>query len=160
MQRVEDEDKIEFLEGYRRAKIDEQNYKIESEALINCRIISSSKITGMPKARNGKKDLSQLEEFIEERRQEYIGHRYVATVRAAEIIDCINRLDDEFERKILLLRYIQLDSKNRLRGWNYIADKTGYGRSALHQYYRSALEHLQIPEKKIKVWTQMDIHMC
>jgi len=148
MQRVKDEDKTEFLEEYRRAKIDEENYKIESEALINCRIISSSKITGMPKARNGKKDLSQLEEFIEERRQEYIVHRYVATVRAAEIIECINRLDDELERKILLLRYIQLDSKNRLRGWNYIADKTGYGRSALHQYYRSALEHLQIPEKK------------
>ena len=150
MQRVEDEDKIEFLEGYRRAKIDEENYKIESEALINCRIISSSKITGMPKARNGKKDLSQLEEFIEERKQEYIGHRYFATVRAAEIIDCINKLNNELERKILLLRYIQLDSKNRLRGWNYIADKTGYSRAALHQHYKSALEHLQIPVKKIK----------
>lgn len=148
MQSVTDEDKIEFLEGYRRAKIDEENYKIESEALINCRIISSSKITGMPKARNGKKDLSQLEEFIEERRQEYIGHRYVATVRAAEIVDCINRLDDELERKILLLRYIHLDNKNRLRGWNYIADRTGYSRAALYQYYRSALEHLRIPEKK------------
>ncbi|OKZ74702.1 MAG: hypothetical protein BHV87_07855 [Clostridiales bacterium 36_14] len=148
MKSVPAEEQIEFLEGYRRAKIDEENYKIESEALINCRIISSSKITGMPKARNGKKDLSQLEEFIEKCMQEYIGHRYVATVRAAEIVDCINRLDDELERKILLLRYIQLDNEKRLRGWNYIADRTGYSRAALYQYYRSALQHLQIPEKK------------
>ncbi|MBO6143593.1 MAG: hypothetical protein J6O72_09485 [Lachnospira sp.] len=145
MQRVEDEDKIEFLEGYRRAKLREENYKLESEALINCRLISSSKITGMPKAHNNKKDLSQLQEFIEKRSQEYIGYRYTAAMRAAEIMEYINRLDDELEKKILLLRYIQLDSKNRLRDWNYIADKIGYSRAALHKYYKNALEHLQIP---------------
>ena len=37
MQNATDEDKIEFLEGYRRAKLREENYKLESEALINCR---------------------------------------------------------------------------------------------------------------------------
>ena len=86
-----------------------------------------------------------MQEFIEKRSQEYIGYRYTAAMYAAKIMEYINRLDDELEKKILLLRYIQLDSKNRLRDWNYIADKIGYSRAALHKYYKNALEHLQIP---------------
>lgn len=150
MQNATYEEKIEFLKGYRKAKIEEMNFKIESEALINCKILSTPQITGMPKAHKNNKDLSELEQFIEERQQEYIGYRYIAVQRAAKINECINKLQDETEKTILLLRYIHLDSHNRMRDWKYIAGKTGYSRAAVHKHYKNALNNLEIPEKKIK----------
>lgn len=143
------EDKIEFLEGYRKAKADEENFKIESEALLNCKIIPSQFLTGMPKAQN-QADLSKLQILIEEKAQEYITKRYKAAGIAARISDCINRLENETEKTVLLLRYIKLDKNNRLNDWNYIADKMGYSRAMLYKHFKSAVNNLQIDTKKIK----------
>lgn len=137
------EEKIEFLEGYREAKRDEINFKIESEALLDCKILTSPMITGMPKAQC-QTDLSELEILIEEKQNEYTRKRYMTLLKATQIIDCINKLENITEREVLLRRYIKLDSRYNYQCWNHIAQNLGYSRSQIWNYFKSAVNNLQI----------------
>lgn len=137
------EEKIEFLKSYRNAKLEEEIYKTEAEAIIGCKLLPSLMMNGMPSAHNAK-DLSHMSELIEEKCQEYMNLRHKSVRTATKVIDSINRLSDTTEKRVLLERYIKYKKDFKLKSWEEIAEVVGYSKSRTMDYHTLALENLQI----------------
>lgn len=132
------EDKKMFLNMYYRCKQKEKNLELEINALIGCRILPNQVITGLPGAHENK-DLSDLFVLVEKEKKKYIKQRYLATKTAAKIIQCINQLQDETEKSVLIHRHIMCQK------WSDVAKAINYSRSSMFDIYNNALEHINVP---------------
>lgn len=137
---AEIEKKKAYLKEYRKARIDEQNYLLEIEAIYSCRVMPKQIVTGMPGGHTIS-DLSDIYVLTEEKWQEYIKLRSHAAKRAADIMDCINQMQDATQKSALLKRYIQLDNKLNYKSWEKIADELGYSASRIFEIYNAALQN-------------------
>ena len=136
------DEKKKFLEEYYRLKSKEEVYQLELDALDKLGQYPNNVITGLPKGKGGKKDLSDVMELLEDKREDILSARLRATKSAVRIMDVINQLDDEDEKKILMRRHVHCWS------WNRICDCMNYSRSGMDKKYRKAVNEIVL---KIKV---------
>ena len=138
---VSAEDKKLYLGMYYRLNKKLKNMELEINALVGCKILPNQMITGMPGAHNNK-DLSDLFVLVENEKRKYLKKRYLAAKAMCEISKCINHLQDENEKEVLIHRHILCQD------WKKISKEMAYSRSTIFDIYNRALEHIIVPEAK------------
>lgn len=139
------DDKIKFLNSYRRAKIDEYNYLAEADDIASARLFRGNAMTGMPSSHGANHDISDvIERLIDEQWNKYMELRLQSIEKSCEVKNAINLLEDPEERKVLIHKYILLKHNFKPKTWEEISQEIGYCRTAVIKYHNSALEKITI----------------
>lgn len=126
-----------YLQGYKKAVLSQQQIEDEIRELQQI-IVPALKMDGMPHAFGSSSDLSDYWEKIDE---------LMATLKKRiekrmqirrDIIQTIERLDDETEKLILKCRYIHFST------WEETADKSFVSLRTVYRLHGQALQHLKV----------------
>lgn len=96
----------------------------------------------MPKAHNSEHDLSDLIVKVEEQRTRFYDSLSRCIAKRAEIRQCIDQLENPYERRVLILRYIYGQK------WAAIAIDIGYEERHVYRIHGSALASLSVNVSK------------
>ena len=133
----ENEQKKEYLRGYRKHARRVARIEAEIEELRSMKMNPSMNNDGMPHG-NGQGDLSGYITAIDEKEEKL----YQEGIKRAEIYKeiqwKINSLSNEDERDVLFYRYIK--GKN----WWEIAQLMDYSERQIYRIHGNALEHIKI----------------
>ena len=134
-------EKKKYLERYYILKKEEQNFDTEIAVINNMYGLHATTINGLPKSHN-QADLSdsiiKIYEKCDKLRKEYIKRRAKAVLAGVEILNKINELDDEDDKRILIQRHVLMQSMKS------IAEKESYSRSGLDKRYRKAVNSIKL----------------
>lgn len=135
----ENDEKKEYLNQYRNARMEIIRLDEQLRELRASRIIPAQRNDGMPHGAGGG-DLSEYAAQVNEIEQDILSKRY----RLIEVFDTIRRAIDrcsyEDDRLLLTYRYI------RLMTWERIAVKMGYSWRQIIRLHGRALENFKIPK--------------
>lgn len=133
----ENEKKIFFLRRYRTNVLREDEILERIQELRLNKTCPSVANDGMPHG-NGTDDLSGYAVLIDEQMNELKKTREKSDSSRRDILDSIKRMDDESEKILLRLKYIQgLSMPN-------IADMLGVSRRKSYDIYKSAINNFEI----------------
>ena len=134
-------EKKKYLERYYILKKEEQNFDTEIAVINDMYGLHAITINGLPKSKN-QADLSdsiiKIYEKCDKLRREYIKRRAKAVLAGVEILNKINELDDEDDKRILIQRHVLMQSMRS------IAEKESYSRSGLDKRYRKAVNSIKL----------------
>jgi DNA-directed RNA polymerase specialized sigma subunit len=134
---TENEQKKEYLKGYRIHSRRVNRIESEIEEIRSMKIYPSMDNDGMPHSHN-QEDLSKYAAELTEK-EETLYQEGVEQAKAFKnIIWKINQLEDENERDVLFYRYIKSKS------WWEIAELMGYSERWITELHGRALMHLKI----------------
>lgn len=106
-------EKKKYLERYYILKKEEQNFDTEIAVINDMYGLHAVTINGLPKSHN-QADLSdsiiKIDEKCDNLRREYIKRRAKAVLAGVEILNKINELDDEDNKRILIQRHVLMQS--------------------------------------------------
>lgn len=131
------EEKKEYLRGYEKAV---RQMKRSEEKMIEMhlnKIMPSTGNDGMPHAHNNA-DLSDYAALLDEEERRYMKARYRRVKLCREIMNKIERMDNEDEKDILMYRYI------RLLKWEDICVKMNHSWQHTHRIHKKALENFKM----------------
>jgi DNA-directed RNA polymerase specialized sigma24 family protein len=131
------EEKKEYLRRYKEAIGKCSDISIEMDRLYEDLVYPSVKLDGMPHSGNAS-DLSDGMVEIDTLMQKMSHEKDRAVAVRDEIADCIGRVDEPNEQRVLHLRYLTLLK------WSDIAIQMGCVLRNVHLIHRRALEHLEI----------------
>lgn len=135
----ENDEKKEYLNQYRNARMEIIRLDEQLRELRASRIIPAQRNDGMPHGSGGG-DLSEYAAQVNEIEQDILSKRY----RLIEVFDTVRRAIDrcsyEDDRLLLTYRYI------RLMTWERIAVKMGYSWRQIIRLHGRALENFKIPQ--------------
>lgn len=136
-QMTENEQKKEYLWGYRDAirKMKRSELKIR-EMRLN-KMLPSVTADGMPHAHNNS-DLSKYAELLDQEERRYMKARYQRIRKCREITDRIEQLQDEDEKDVLMYRYV------KLMKWEDICTEMGVSWKQVHRIHGKALNHFKL----------------
>ena len=140
----ENEQKKEYLRGYRKHARRVARIEAEIEELRSMKMNPSMNNDGMPHG-SGQGDLSGYAAKIEEMEHQLINERYNRIKSYQEIVLCIGYLKHENEKDVLFYRYIK-----GLEWWE-IADKMKYSERWIHEIHGKALKNFELPKDFIEV---------
>jgi hypothetical protein len=135
---VTNDEKKEYLNGYKKAKI---NVEAIEETIIELREQQTNPKIILSDMPHGNGNATGLEEYAwryDELVEKLKEAKNVEVGKLWNITETLMTVDDELERAILLLRYV------KLMRWDKIADACHYSVRQTHQYHRLALAHLEI----------------
>lgn len=136
----ENEQKKEYLRGYRKHGKKIIRISSEIEEIRSMLLYPSINNDGMPHGTN-QGDLSDYAAKLTEK-EESLYLEGVEQVKTHKDINYrINQLENEDERDVLFYRYIK-DKR-----WWEIAELMGYSERQVHRLHGKALEHLILPKK-------------
>ena len=134
-------EKKKYLERYYILKKEEQNFDTEIAVINDMYGLHAITINGLPKSKN-QADLSdsiiKIYEKCDKLRREYIKRRAKTVLAGVEILNKINELDDEDDKRILIQRHVLMQSMKS------IAEKESYSRSGLDKGYRKAVNSIKL----------------
>lgn len=134
-------EKKKYLERYYILKKEEQNFDTEIAIINDMYGLHAVTINGLPKSHN-QADLSdsiiKIDEKCDKLRREYIKRREKAVLAGVEILNKINELADEDDKRILIQRHVLMQSMKS------IAEKESYSRSGLDKRYRKAVNSIKL----------------
>lgn len=134
-------EKKKYLERYYILKKEEQNFDTEIAVINDMYGLHAITINGLPKSKN-QADLSdsiiKIYEKCDKLRREYIKRRAKTVLAGVEILNKINELDDEDDKRILIQRHVLMQSMKS------IAEKESYSRSGLDKRYRKAVNSIKL----------------
>lgn len=134
-------EKKKYLERYYILKKEEQNFDTEIAVINDMYGLHAVTINGLPKS-HIQPDLSdsiiKIYEKCDKLRKEYIKRRAKAVLAGVEILNKINELDDEDDKRILIQRHVLMQSMKS------IAEKESYSRSGLDKRYRKAVNSIKL----------------
>jgi len=128
----DNEIKKEYLNRYIDCKRASKRIEEQIEELKTNKMFPSMVISGMPSA-HSKSDLSDYIVKLDELISELIRARYKKINTYTEIFKQIEIIDDENEKEVLTLKYI-----NGYK-WEFIADEMNYSCRQIHNIHRNAL---------------------
>lgn len=131
---TEIETKKKYLQGYEKAKKQMERSEIRIHEMRMNQLYPSMVTDGMPHA-SGCADLSKYASLLDEEERKYIKARYLRMKRCQEIMDKIERMENEDEKDVLVYRYI------KLWDWGKIASKIGVCLRRVHYIHSDALNH-------------------
>lgn len=133
----QNEEKKEYLKDYERAVRQLNRIKIEIQEIRLSKICPSIKTDGMPHAKVVG-DLSGYAALLEEEEKKYKEALYDKAKKIKEILNGIEKMENEDEKDILLYRYINLMK------WEEIGEMMKYSRQQLHRIHSKALMNFKI----------------
>ena len=134
MEITENEKKKQYLWRYREAIRQMERSELKIREMRLNRISPSAFTDGMPHA-HGRNDLSGYAALLDQEERRYLKARYRRIKLCKEITDKIERLDDEDEKDVLMVRYI-----GRMK-WEDICVKMSLSWRRVHYIHSAALEH-------------------
>lgn len=137
---AKNETKKEWLSRYRNAKA--QAAELEEE-LYNLRVgkmCPSNIITDMPSGGSGDGDLSSYVAAVDNLMSKIIQNRYKQVMLYTNISDAIDVLEDDVEKRILRLRYLQGMK------WEEVIIRIGYDDRQVYRIHGNALHNIKIKD--------------
>lgn len=131
--------KKEYLKGFKRHTKRINRLDAEIEVLRSMKMFPSTNNDGMPHG-SGKSDLSSYAASLLEKEDELHQKGVLQMMSYQNIMEHINKLEDEDERDILFYRYIK-----GLQWWQ-IANEMHFSESWIYELHGRALKNLQIDE--------------
>ena len=131
------EEKKEYLKGYERAVRQLNRVQIEIQEIRLSKMCPSIKTDGMPHAK-AMGDLSGYAALLEEEEKKYKKALYDKAEKIKDILDRIEKMENEDEKDVLLYRYINLMK------WEEIGEMMKYSRQQLHRIHSKALINFKI----------------
>lgn len=131
------ESKKEYLWGYQEAVRQMQRSEQRIREMRLNRMLPSAVIDGMPHAHRVN-DFSGYAAVLEQEERRYMKARYKRLKKCKEIMDRIERLEDEDEKDVLMYRYI------KLMKWEDICDTMHLSWRRIHYIHNEALVNLMI----------------
>ena len=131
------EEKKEYLKGYERAVRQLNRIQIEIQEIRLSKICPSIKNDGMPHAK-AVGDLSEYAVLLEREEKKYKKALYDKVEKIKEILNEIEKMENEDEKDVLLYRYINLMK------WDEIGEMMKYSRQQLHRIHSKALSNFKI----------------
>ena len=126
------EEKKNYLKGYQNACIRILNLQEQLEEMQEAvRSIEGRQLTDMPKAKNKKRDLSDLFEKIDDA-------IHCSIEKCMEIEDAVMNLEDAREARVLRLRYI------KFMKWEEIQEEMCYSVKQIQRIHEKAITHLRM----------------
>lgn len=136
---MNNEEKKSYLKGYQNACLRVLNLQEQLEELQEAaKSIESRQLSHMPKAKNKKRDLSDLLvkiETLEEKIDDAIHH---SIEKCMEIEDAVMNMEDAREAKVLRLRYI------KFMKWEEMQDEMCYSVKQIQRIHEKAITHLSM----------------
>lgn len=134
---VEIEKKKEYLQSY--GKIIQQLNRSEEriKEIKREKYYPSIIMDGMPHS-NYCNDLSDYAAAIEKEEKRYLKYRYIRITKCQEILNKIEKMEDEKEKDVLLLRYI------KLLKWEDICVKLSVEWRQVHRLHKRALKNFEM----------------
>lgn len=142
--KTENEQKKEYLRGYRRHVRRINRIETELAELRTMRMSVSVDYDGMPHG-TGQTDLSGYAAELDRLEHDLIAERYERIMTYKDIARRIKTLKSENEKDVLFYRYIAgLD-------WWEVAEKMNYSERWIHKLHGKALAHFKLPKEFIEV---------
>lgn len=135
----ENEEKKEYLRGYKYARRREQRILEQIQQLRLDAMFPCIQGDGMPRG-SSQSDLSDYMESWEELMEKLEKEHAEAGRICSEIRETINTLENDEEKEVLERHYIQSQS------WEMIAERMGMSRITAIRIHRKALKNLKIPK--------------
>lgn len=137
MERQKNEEKKEYLKGYERAVRQLNRIQIEIQEIRLNKICPSIKTDGMPHSK-AVGDLSGYAALLEGEEKKYKEALCDKAEKIKEILNRIEKMENEDEKDLLLYRYINLMK------WEEIGEMMKYSRQQLHRIHSKALMNFKI----------------
>ena len=134
---TEIEKKKEYLREYEKAVRQMKRSEEKITEMRLSKIMPSAGNDGMPHAHNNT-DLSGYAALLDEEERRYMKARYHRIKLCREIMDKIERMDNEDEKDVLVYRYI------RLMKWEDICVKINHSWKHTHRIHKKALENFKM----------------
>lgn len=131
------EKKKEYLKGYERAVRQMQRIELSIKELRSNKMFPCVVSDGMPHALYSS-DLSAYAAKLDREVRGYLKARYKRLKISTEIIDKIERMDNEDEKDVLMYRYINLFK------WEDICIKMNHSWQHVHRIHSRALENFKM----------------
>lgn len=135
----ENEEKKRYLWQYQEAKRGAENIEREIAQIRSMKMFPSMHYDDMPHG-NEKKDLSDYMAAVDELLSKLVRARYKRIELHTEIFAKIEAMENENERTVLRLRYIQG------YGWEKVCVEMGYEWAQVHRFHRNALKNIKIKD--------------
>lgn len=133
------EEKKNYLKGYQNACIRILNLQEQLEEMQEAvRSIEGRQLTDMPKAKNKKRDLSDLFVKIEVFQEKIDDAIHCSIEKCMEIEDAVMNLEDAREARVLRLRYI------KFMKWEEIQEEMCYSVKQIQRIHEKAITHLRM----------------
>lgn len=135
--KAENEKKKWYLRSYIRACRQQNRIEEDIKALRLDKMCPSVVLDNMPHGSGGK-DLSDYIVRLDKLERKYLKQRYRRIAVRTEIRDKIEHMEDENEKDVLTLRYIQNVD------WKDICIKMGYSWQHVHRIHSEALKNFKM----------------
>lgn len=137
-QKKSSKQKIKYLNQYKHAQYELEYIEQQLDRVRTKYIGRAIEYSDMPKAFNSEHDLSDYAAEVEPLLNRYATRRHNAIVAMQRVERAISKLEDNNERYVLELRYINCLS------WREVADTIGYTERRVYQIHGVALLNLRI----------------
>lgn len=129
--------KKEYLEQYRKAVREMERRELRINEIRMNKMHPSLMLDGLPHG-SVQADLSSYVAKLDDEEQKYLKAKNQGAELCAEIMDKIEKMEDENEKDVLTYRYI------KLMKWEGIGDIMGYSLRWVHEIHGKALNHFQV----------------
>ncbi len=154
MGQSENEQKKEYLQGYRKHLRRIRRIRAELIELREIRTSMSTNNNGMPHASSGPNDLSVFAAELDQLERDLRWELQARYDSFKEILHQVKLLCSENEKDVLFYRYIKgLD-------WWEIAGRMGYSERHITRLHGKALAHFQLPGKQKSCEKAKDVLEC
>ena len=135
----ENEEKKKYLWQYQEAKRGAENIEREIAQIRSMKMFPSMHYDDMPHG-NEQKDLSDYMAAVDNLLSKLVKARYKRIELHTEILGKIEAMENENERTVLRLRYIQGFS------WEKVCIEMEYEWAQVHRFHRNALKNIKIKD--------------
>ena len=132
----------EYLLRYRDAYREAQDIELRITQLrLKYALPSAIQYSDMPKAHNSNHDLSDYMVKLDALTDRLVNQYCKCMGIEGDILKRIDRIGDQLEREVLLLRYTHVTDKGKLLTWEEIAERVHYTRRTVTNVHGRALQH-------------------
>lgn len=139
-EKKENEEKKEYLKGYEKILRRMQHHEERIREMRLHQMGGAINYDGMPHAHNIS-DLSEYVAILDSEERKYMQEQYRRVQKCKEIMDRIERLENEDEKDVLTYRYI------RLMKWEDVCKRMEVSWKQVHRLHVRALNNFELPEK-------------